>query len=596
MNRKTCIMALAAATFAMTAGAAEFPSAGGDLADGTAWNGTVPTGEPVKITQAGTYYNSDDVSFNSITVTTSNVKFDLGRYGKSVTLTGTGECFRPFGSSLETTISGGAWTNKGVFYVGGLRNTSKNNNFVTFENGCDVHFAKGISLGYCNGGGIRFSGTTARSEGDIYMSREGSSGDFAFELLDGATFYSGGSFHGGYAGNGCNRIKISGAGTAFTQASGKNLSVGYITKQSEMIVSDGASVQAGSFYLGDRNASNPSTSYSSKNTLVVSNSSLTASGNIHLGRNGYGNYAYITNSTISATTEFKIGNAATSSSNLVVISGSGSSLSYSKTGNAALSPYFGSGSYNEMILENGFVDTFAAASKPSILSELAHGNTVRIRGEGAKLSMTAGNLHLCMSNENSYANSIIAENGGEFQFYRLNVCRADNRLVVSNGTLISERNVPTSYSLYLGHIPTGSLATTANNALILQGDSPKVRMQYSGINLSHESRLHFAVPASGEYSETPIQVVNLNMSSDSILEVDCSACKAAGWKGTRRMILAEMHTIKNGNSTVGGNLTIPQTVLDAANAELPELCQLYVEGRKLILKFTNPCGFKMVVR
>ena len=593
MNRKTCAVALAAATFVMVAGAVDFPSAGGDLASDAAWGDTVPTGEPVKITQTGTYYNSDDVSFNSITVTATGVTFDLGRYGKSVTLTGTGECFRPFGSSLEVTISGGAWTNRGSFHVGGIRNSAKNNNFVTFANGCDVYFASGINLGHCVGAGIRFAGTTARSDGDVSMSREGSSGDFAFELLDGATFYSGGQFHGGYGGGGRNRIKISGAGTAFTQAASKNFNVGLTTGQSWMEVSDGASATFGAFYLGSRNSL---TSYSSKNVLVVSNASLAANGHIHFGRSGYGNYAYITNATISAGQEFKIGDAATSSNNVAVFSGSGSSLSYYKGGNAALSPYFGNGSYNEMILENGFTDTFASADKPSTLSGLAHGNTVRIRGEGAKLSMTAGTLHLCMSNENSYANSIIVENGGEFQFYRLNVCREDNRLVVSNGTLMSARNDPTDYSLYLGHIPTGSLADTGNNALILQGDSPKVWMQYSGVSLDRESRLHFDVPASGEYAETPIQVVNLSLSSDSVLEVDCTACKAAGWKGTRRMVLAETHTIKNGNTTSGGRLTIPQTVLDAANANLPERCQLYIEGRKLMLKVSNPSGFLFVVQ
>ena len=579
MNRKTCAVALAVATFVLAAGAVDFPSAGGDIA-------SVSTGEPVKITQAGTYYNSDDVSFNSITVTATGVTFDLGRYGKSVTLTDTSESFRPFGSSLETTISGGAWTNKGPFWVGGRQNTSKNHNAVAVTDGCDIYFAKGINLGNCNGARLAIDGATAYSAADVNMADSGSSGDYVFEVLNGATFHSAEHFYGGKSGGGINRIKISGAGTKFTITAGKNFH-GYKNSAFAIEVSDGASANVGGLYLG----SGPSaTNYGNYHNLIVSNATLHTKSNMYLGRYGRGNYAYFTNATISSAADFKIGQGATSSNNVVVFSGTGTTLSHVSS---LATPFFGSGCHNTLVFENGASHTLTTGADVT-LSGSANHNTIRISGDGAALIKTGMKIYMSTSDENSYANSIIVENGGTFQFYDMFVCRQDNRLVVSNGTLTTLRNDPTSYSLHIGHV--NSLAVTTNNALVIQGDSPKVDFPSTGFSLANGSRLHFDVPASGEYVETPIQVMNLDLSADSVLEVDCMACKTAGWKGTRRMILAEMHTSQNGNNILGGNLTIPQTVLDAANANLPERCQLYIEGRKLMLKVSNPSGFQFIVK
>ena len=52
----------------------------------------------------------------------------------------------------------------------------------------------------------------------------------------------------------------------------------------------------------------------------------------------------------------------------------------------------------------------------------------------------------------------------------------------------------------------------------------------------------------------------------------------------------------NGGKQVGGVLTIPQSVLDAANEGLPEECKFYVDGRKLKLKLANPRGMVILVQ
>lgn len=588
------LFALLAAALAMTAQAVVFPGSGGDFGDDAAWGGTLPTGEPIVFDKGGTYWNSKEVSFNSITVTASDVIFDLAKYGKSVTLTNTGQSFRLYGSSLAVAISGGSVTNSGSFWVGGPRYSENNNNSVVVSNKCDLYIANQFSLGNCNGASftITGAGTKGRANGGVYMSREGSSGDYFLSILDGATFHSVDQVFAGYAGGGKNKLTVSGSGSKFTQFGTKNFHVGFSVSGNTMEVSDGAEVSAGSFFLGSRNND---TSYSSNNKLFVSNATLTAGGAINFGRTGRGNYAYITNSTVSASGDFKVGVGVTSSNNVVVFSGSGTTLSYYKGGNDALTPYFGGGSYNEIILENGFSDTFASASKASSLSANAHDNTIRIRG-GASLVMAAGNMYISTTNANSYANSVIAEDGGTFQFYNMRLCREDNRLVVSNGTIKSERNDPAGYSLHIGEVPEGSLATTTNNAIVVQGGSSLLTLPSSGVRMLNGSKLHFDIPASGEYTAVPIQAVNFLMDESCRLEAEFADCLASLGQTVRRITLAELHTVDSGGKQVGGVLTIPQSVLDAANEGLPEECKFYVDGRKLKLKLANPRGMVILVQ
>ena len=111
MNGKF-MMAVGSAVAALCAGAAEFPSAGGDISanDATGWNGAKPgTSEEAKFTKAGTYTASDNVTFGSVNLATSGLIFDLTTDDKTVTLSGeTPMVFPEASATLD--FEGGTWS------------------------------------------------------------------------------------------------------------------------------------------------------------------------------------------------------------------------------------------------------------------------------------------------------------------------------------------------------------------------------------------------------------------------------------------------------------------------------------------------------
>ena len=368
-----------------------------------------------------------------------------------------------------------------------------------------------------------------------------------------------------------------------------NVSIGYASNGAKLGLDDGASFTCGSLYVGDK----LNTTVSHANSVVASNSTIKTYQVFTVGVYGTNNTAEIYNTSVDANGAFTVGNGSSASNNVVRFIGSATTLGYSNL----YEPFFSSGCHNTVSFENGAAHTLVEGGDV-YFSGKAHNNTLRISGSGAQVVKAKMKFYMSVSNANSYANSIIVEDGGKFEFYDMFVCRQDHCLVVSNGTLTTLRNDPASYSLHIGYIPTGSTATTTNNSLVIQGDSPKVAFRYSGLSLANGSRLHFDVPASGMYADVPIQVVNLRLTDSCILSADVTDCLAAVQRGkSKTMVLAEMHTGTNGaGQDVGGNLTIPQTVLDTANATLPEKCRFYVDGRKLMLKIAKPGGLTCVIR
>ena len=577
----------------------------GDIANPNNWpNGTLPTdSDTIQLKNKITYKVSEDVTFGRQCVIVSGTcKFDLSESDATVTLTGSGTASSPSVAFYDDTYNnctmwliGGKWDLTGDFpiFTAGQRNGCK----IIVTDGCRVTINNGYVMpGYSGTGAnnrivvtngasistkyIRLGYVAGASNGVLEIAKDGSVSVSDITVSETQSGVTGGT------------IYVHGANSKFTGASGKNVNIGYASHDAKLFLDDGASFTCGSLYVGNRQATSGAGAYN--NRLVASNSTITAYQNFSVGHYGNWNTAEIYNTPISAGMSFFVGSSATSCSNSCRLIGSGTTLSYVSD---TATPLFNSGSYNTLTFEGGASHTLIEGANVT-LSKSAHHNTIRISGSGSSLVKTGMKLYMSVSNDNSYANSIIAEDGGTFQFYDMYVCRQDNLLVVSNGTMTTLRNDPASYSLHVGSVPAGSLAVTTNNAIVVQGDSPKVYFPHTGLWMGNGSRLHFDVPVSGVYADVPIQVVNLSLSDDCTLSAAVEACLAGLNSGSsRRIVLAELQAGSNGSGqSVGGNLTIPQSVLNAANETLPKGCKFYTESKKLMLKVGKPGGMILVVQ
>ena len=607
MNVKTMVVAVTAMVCAVVQSqAVDFSNTlgDGDIANPNNWpDNTLPsTTDAVKMTQRITYKASEDVTFKSLVFNptqSGTCKFDLSENDATVTLTGNGT-----GDGSPTTVFydyqfnnstiwliGGKWNLTGAYsiFTAGHRKECK----IIVTDNAQVSLAGYLMPGYqgtgandrivvTNGASITTRRITigyvaGANNGVLEIAKDGTVNASDFVATETQSTVSGGT------------IYVHGANSKFVGASGKNVNIGYMTKDAKLILDDGASFTCGSLYVGNAN----STSIAHDNLLVASNSTIKTFQALSIGHAGYNNSAEIYTTPVTVNGSFRVGRSAAASNNVVRLIGSETTLSYVSDTDA---PFFESGCNNTLSFEGGASHSLITGADVTF-SGSAHNNTLRISGSGSQVVKTAMKFYMSVANANSYANSIIVEDGGKFEFYDMFVCRQDHSLVVSNGTLTTARNDPNAYSLQIGYVPNGSTATTTNNALVIQGDSPKVDFRLTGLSLAHGSRLHFDIPASGVYADVPIKVINLRLTDDCTLSADVTDCLASLERGTRRTLtLAKMHTGTNGaGQDVGGNLTIPQTVLDAANAGLPEHCKFYIDGRKLMLKVSKPLGMVIMV-
>ena len=609
MNVKTMVVAVTAMVCAVVQSqAVDFSNTlgDGDIAKPGNWpEDALPSeSDTVTLPKRITYKASEDVTFGKLCYKPDSVgagKFDLSQSDATVTLTGNGTSdgapsavfyiHQTYYNNSTIWLMGGKWNLTGAYsiFTAGQRNgcmiivtdnanvtlngylmpgysgTGYNNRIVV-TNGASITTRR-VTVGYVKGA----------NNSVLEIAKDGTVNASDFVATETQDYMSG------------ETIYVHGPQSKFVGAGGKNVNIGYVGQKAKLILDDGASFTCGSLYVGNANSG----SVAHDNLLVASNSTIKTFQALSIGHAGYNNSAEIYNTPVTVNGSFRIGKSADASNNVVRLIGPGTTLSYVSDTDA---PFFESGCNNTLSFEDGASHTLITGANVTF-SGKAHHNTLRIRGSGSQVVKTQMKFYMSVSNANSYANSIIVEDGGKFEFYDMFVCRQDHSLVVSNGTLTTARNDPNFYSLQIGYVPPGSVATTTNNSLVIQGDSPKVDFELTGLSFANGSRLHFDVPVSGVYAEVPIQVVNLSLSDDCTLSADVADCLASMERGTRRTLtLAEMHTGTNGaGQDVGGNLTIPQTVLDAANAGLPEHCKFHVDGRKLMLKVSKPLGMVIMV-
>lgn len=152
MNTRIDMMkTVAVLTFAVNVGSAaavDFPSAGGNLADPSAWGGTLPSSsDDVTIKYAGTYTASGDVSFKTVTAdgggtaeSPASMIFDFTSNNAKVTLTGGSSVWGLAypGYGRHVTMKGGIWDFGNAYLLNGNKGGNASNIGMIITDGVTV--------------------------------------------------------------------------------------------------------------------------------------------------------------------------------------------------------------------------------------------------------------------------------------------------------------------------------------------------------------------------------------------------------------------------------------------------------------------------
>lgn len=348
------------------------------------------------------------------------------------------------------------------------------------------------------------------------------------------------------------------------------------------------------------------------NALRLSDATMNVTGEIQvgLGERGHGNVLEATNSTITCSSGFGIGSEGAASNNTVVLhdvvlsayslsigteeraSGNRLCLGGSKGGltlknRPSEEPFFfGAGGGNEVCLFDHFADSISGNVN---LMVKAPGNTLRV-ASGASVSHNTGSISIGQSSSKSTGNTLRIEDGASFTAYRFALYGKDNTVVVSNATLYTERNQVTSTtSLCIGAAVGDvdpSVTDVANNRLVLQGVSPSCGSK-GETYVGSSGSVTFDLPAAA-LETVPLAAGMVTFVEGSAIHVECD--DYLSYLGDER------GTLVLARASDKSRITIPPSVLDAANAELPERCRLVVSGTDLLLKTRGNKGLLLLFR
>ena len=243
--------------------------------------------------------------------------------------------------------------------------------------------------------------------------------------------------------------------------------------------------------------------------------------------------------------------------NTVLVSGVGSSLVVT---NISLghctkgSAQYGKMCGNRLVIEDGAtVQTLGTAfglanngnsyRSSVFIGHLSRGNTLLVDGTGSSLSV-GGSLYM---------------RGKQ------------NAVIVTNGTVSVAGTLWLCAMGYDGDIQSGNLCS---NRLEIAGTTGAVSTT-TGCTVNRESTLAFGVPDSGYGTGTiPLSVgTTLKVEDGSHIEIS----------GIEERIKAMAEDETATLAVAGSAITIPDSVLEEANAALPGKCRLYVDGKSLKL-------------
>ena len=504
---------------------------------------------------SGNYAATADVVCTQVVFSANNISVDLSAGGGktiSIPSTVTSDGFAFSERYFAASILGGTWD-----FGGGASlkvGSSHHNHAITFS-GTKVCNVNGVTIGEgwrnCT---LTLSNGAELDSQSIRIASGSNGGLCNFEILSGSKvtvseYFIPDETNAGY---GSNILTVDGAGSSLSVPT-SDVVLGRGLSNDRMTVSNGGVVSLWKLVVGGAKA----------NGDVATNTVLS-----------------VDNSTLSLTGDLLIGNGG-SFSNRVQISGASSRLQrVTPTGN---DPYFGTGGYNEFHVMGGAVIT-NDFTKDAYIGYQSSNNVVRV-SDGATIKWLADkNVCLGHNDASSHNNSFVVGNGGTNDVFRFNIVGHDNRLVVSNGTFITRRN--NTSSLWVGNPNLGS-ATPRNNGVVLCGTKPSLKIPGSSgiLRLENESYLRFELPAA-ELETVPVNCGNVSISDNSAIHVVCDDYLAYLGDERASVVLVRAST----------DLQIDQSLLDAANAELPDRCKLVVDGKDLVLKIRSGLGFILSFR
>ena len=525
----------------------------------------------------GTYVATDSVTCNQVVFGANNITLDLSADGGRVisipsTVTADGLAFSA--RYYEAIVSGGIWD------FGGNANlrvgSSHHDHAITFT-GTKVRNVNNVTIGdnrrNCK---LSLSDGAGLSAGSMRIASGSNSGSCTFEILGGSTATIGGNLifdDGTSVGSGNNQLRIEGSKSSLS-APNASVMIGRGSSNDRMSVTGKGSVALQGLTVGGVLDGTVA-----KNTvLTVDDATLTTTGNLTVGSGGsFGNRAEFTNATLSVKS-IVVGSGASSTNNTLVLAGS-TSLTQSKAGDDPF--FFGNGGENEVVMTDGFQyalvgdDLMKASSK----------NMVRIRN-GAKVTKTTI-CYFGTRDASSHDNTYSVEAGGTSVLYRVNFGGARNRIVVSNGVFELTRN--STGALQLGYGTTDQVANpTVGCELVLRGTKPQYKT--TGETVVYGDRkgvLRFELPAAA-LETVPMDCGTLTVNEEAAIHVKCDDYLSYVGNDRGNVILASAST--------AAKLSVHQSVLDAANNDLPERCKLVVEGQKLILKIARIKGTVVSIR
>ena len=555
------VVALAAMVFTGGAFAIDLPAPGAD-------------GKIVLNTANGNYAAAADVVCTQVLFSADNISVDLSADGGktiSIPSTVTSDGFAFSDRYFAASISGGTWD-----FGGGASlkvGSSHHDHAITFD-GTKVRNVKGATIGD-NRRNCRLTLTNGAElvAESMRITSGANSGYGTFEILGGSTASFSGNFipdDGTTVGFGSNVLTIDGAGSSLSVPN-KDVLFGRGCSNDRMVVTDGGSATLLSLTIGGSLNGTGATN----TRLTVDNATLTTTGNMAIGSGGFGNMAAFTNATLSVKS-IVVGSGANSTNNMLVLAGS-TLLTQSGAGDDPF--FFGNGGNNEVVLTDGFQYTLPGGD----LMAASGGNKVRICN-GAKATKTTIS-YFGTKGASCHDNTYSVEPGGTSVLYRVSVGGCRNKIIVDDGVFELTRN--RDGALWLGCDTTDAVANpTVGCELVLRGT--KSRYTTTGETLVYgdgKGILRFELPDAA-LETVPVSSGSITVQEGAAIHVSCDGYLAYLGDERARVVLAR----------ASSTLTVPQSVLDATNAELPDRCKLVVDGKDLVLKIRSGFGFILSFR
>lgn len=535
---RNCLVGVVALPVLMANGVT-FPKAGGDISSSVDWEGPVPgSADSVVFDKDGTYVAATgDVTFSNVTFSAKSATFDLSATPtRTISYVGKTE-YKDFYfvNGGVTVFKGGHWKSTKKTGVASLGYKASNSGNTVILDGADLSDIHTFYVGYSKSTDGRLVLTNAASlVSTVFNISHGDGKNNRVEVHSGSTLTTGTlqSDVSGSSGEGLgyNSLLVKGKRAS---VSTEKLVVGAIRGHNTVAIEDG-----GLITVSDNSGVVIGSGTSCDNRLVVSNATLTLSND-----NG----------------SILIGKDAGSGRNSFCMVGSESKLDIKGTAVGNQGFPFKAGSNNSFELRQGAA--FALSGVSLTFSPNAFSNAVRLTS-GARLSCK--HEYLSSAVAGGWGNAIEIGVGATNDITgRLIAYSHDNRVVLSNG--VFRTTSANRAALALGETTSEGIAagvSTTNNVLRFEGETPSVKLvtNGAGVSLKNGSRLEFALPPGGyQSSHVPIQATYCDLDESCSIVIDATMLDNVS-HGRLNMTLCE----------TTGTPSYPKTVMDRANASLPE--------------------------